>query len=47
MTTIVEMPYDEGLLVCSAEAVIDKAEDVARNSYVDAPCGASWDSDNV
>ena len=35
VTTIVEMPYDEGLLVCSAEAVIEKARDVARDSHVD------------
>lgn len=35
VTTIVEMPYDEGLLVCSADAVRSKADDAERQSHVD------------
>lgn len=35
VTTMVDMPYDEGLLVCNAEAVKKKADDVARQSHVD------------
>ena len=35
VTTIVDMPYDEGLLVCSAAAVRQKAADVAHQAHVD------------
>lgn len=35
VTTIVEMPYDEGLLVCSADAVRSKAADAERQAHVD------------
>ncbi len=35
VTTIVEMPYDEGLLVCNAEAVRSKAADAEREAHVD------------
>lgn len=35
VTTIVDMPFDEGLLVCSADAVAEKAGDVAREAHVD------------
>lgn len=35
VTTIVDMPYDEGLLVCTADAVAEKAGDVAREAHVD------------
>ena len=30
------MPFDEGLLVCSADAVAEKAGDIAREAHVDA-----------
>lgn len=35
VTTIVDMPYDEGLLVCNAAAVNEKASDIARQAHVD------------
>ncbi len=35
VTTMVDMPYDEGLLVCNADAVAEKAADVTRESHVD------------
>lgn len=35
ITTIIEMPFDEGLLVCSADAVGQKAADVAAQAHVD------------
>ena len=35
VTTSVDMPYDEGLLVCSAAAVAEKAADVAAEAHVD------------
>lgn len=35
VTTIVDMPYDEGLLVCSAAAVREKAADIACEAHVD------------
>ena len=35
VTTIVDMPYDEGLLVCNAEAVAEKSGDIAREAHVD------------
>ena len=34
-STIVDMPFDEGQLVCSADAVAEKAGDVAREAHVD------------
>ena len=35
VATIVDMPFDEGLLVCSADAVAEKAGDIAREAHVD------------
>lgn len=35
VTTIVDMPFDEGLLVCNADAVAEKAGDAAREAHVD------------
>lgn len=35
VTTMVDMPYDEGLLVCNADAVFEKATDVENQSHVD------------
>lgn len=35
VTTIVDMPYDEGLLVCNKEAVASKAADIAAEARVD------------
>ncbi len=35
VTTIVDMPYDEGFLVCNGGAVAAKAADVAREAHVD------------
>jgi len=35
VTTIVEMPYDEGLLVCSGDAVRSKVKDVEAEAHVD------------
>ena len=35
VTTIVDMPFDEGSLVCNADAVAEKAGDVAREAHVD------------
>jgi allantoinase len=35
VTTIVDMPYDEGLLVCDRQSVEIKAADIAKQAHVD------------
>ncbi|MDQ0323890.1 allantoinase [Pararhizobium capsulatum DSM 1112] len=48
VTTIVDMPYDEGLLVCDRESVESKASDIASQAHVDvALYGTIRPSDGV